>query len=127
VMMWECLVGKPPFLAETYNTLIVEIMTGTRPLLRSVMPEAPASLEALLAQTYALKRDDRFASAAEFGAAIAAELVALGITATLDLRTSADFFFSKLPAPDPRTTTEFESSTTAAVDSAAAAGMIAKK
>jgi serine/threonine protein kinase len=97
VVTWECLVGNPPYLATTFNNLMVEIVTGSRRLLREVMPEAPASVEALLTKAFARDREERFANAREFAAAIERELATLGVTETLDARTSAELFFSKLP------------------------------
>jgi eukaryotic-like serine/threonine-protein kinase len=96
VVMWECLVGKPPYVAQTFNTLIIEIVTAGRPLLRDAMPEAPASIEALLAKAFAREREARFANAGELAGAIEQELADLGITQTLDQRTTAELFFSKL-------------------------------
>ncbi|MEO6419532.1 MAG: serine/threonine-protein kinase, partial [Polyangiaceae bacterium] len=97
VVMWECLVGTPPYAAQTFSTLIIEIVTTKRPLLREVMPEAPASLEALLTKAFARDREERFPSALELAAAIEREIAALGGTHTLDQRTSAELFFSKVP------------------------------
>ena len=98
VVTWECLVGKAPYLATNFNKLMVEIVTGPRRLLRDAMPEAPASVEALLTKAFARDREERFADAREFAAAIERELLTLGVTETLDARTSAELFFSKLPA-----------------------------
>ena len=97
VVTWECLVGKTPYVATTFTSLMVEIVTGSRPLLRASMPDAPASVEALLAKAFAVDRDARFANAGEFAAAIVHVLAQLGVTETLDARTSAELFFSKLP------------------------------
>jgi serine/threonine protein kinase len=38
VMPWECLVGRPPFLAQTYGLRLVEIIQGERPKLTALLP-----------------------------------------------------------------------------------------
>ncbi len=96
VLLWECLVGKPPFLAATYNTLVVEIMTGARPRLKDALPDAPAGVARIVERAFARSRDDRYATAAAMADEIDAELARLGLASTLDKRTAAADLFRSL-------------------------------
>jgi hypothetical protein len=65
VILFQCLTGTLPFEGSSYNQLIVRLATESFPLPRSVHPEVPAALEAVILR--ATRRDpaDRFASARE--------------------------------------------------------------
>ena len=63
VMLWECLVGRPPFLAETYGLLLVEIIQGERPHLASLLPDVPKCVADLVGRAIARDRGARFAEA----------------------------------------------------------------
>jgi serine/threonine-protein kinase len=105
VVLWECLVGRPPFPADTYNNLVVAIVTGDRPRLGVSLPGTPPSLEKLVSRAFARNRDDRFAGAAELAEALEAELAKLG-GPTLDSRTAAAELFEKVRAARQRSTLE---------------------
>jgi serine/threonine-protein kinase len=109
VVLWECLVGKPPFPADTYNNLVIAIVTGERPRLGTTVPGVSPSLEAAVSRAFARKREDRFAGAAELADALDAELAKLG-GPRLDARTAAAELFAAMqaakaarpqPAPPP--------------------------
>ena len=65
VIMYEALAGKPPFLASTQTDLIVAILHGKVAPLRSLRPELPASIEAVVMRAMARVRDARFRAATE--------------------------------------------------------------
>jgi serine/threonine-protein kinase len=121
VVLWECLVGAPPFDADTYNNLVVQIITGDRPALRSKVPDVSPSLEALVSRAMARRREDRFATVKELADALEAELARLG-GPTLAARTAAAQLFDVLPAEatGPRAP-QPQGSTTGAVSAQSAA------
>ena len=101
VVLWECLVGAAPFLSDTYNVLVVQIITGERPRLHDVMPSAPPEVAAIVERAMARRREERFQSAAEFADAL--EAVIPGIPGTsLLARTSAVELFSRIKHPSLR-------------------------
>jgi serine/threonine-protein kinase len=65
VIMYEALAGKPPFLAGSPTDLIVAILHGKIAPLRSLRPELPASIEAVVMRAMARVRDARFRAATE--------------------------------------------------------------
>jgi tetratricopeptide (TPR) repeat protein len=69
-VLFHALTGRPPFLGDNYNALIAEILTGELPSARSLRPEIPATLDAVLARSLARDPAARHASIAEFAAAL---------------------------------------------------------
>jgi serine/threonine-protein kinase len=114
VLLWECLTGQPPFTADTYGLLLVEIIQGERRSLDSVLPSVPPGVSRLVARAIARNRADRFANAGEFAAALEEQLSALGHEPELTGRKSADEFLRKLGGPETERK-ERATSTTAAV------------
>jgi serine/threonine-protein kinase len=70
IMLFEMVVGRPPFVSEGLGDLMDMQMNQVAPSLRSLVPGAPADLEVLVARALAKRPDDRFASAAEMQAAL---------------------------------------------------------
>ncbi len=101
VVMWECLLGEPPFHAETYNNLIVQIVTGERPRLDAAWPDAPAGLADLVGRAIARRRDDRFPSADALADALEALLATMPPGPSLTSRTAAAELFGRMPRSDP--------------------------
>jgi eukaryotic-like serine/threonine-protein kinase len=68
--LYEMLTGAPPFAGETPQAVMVKRFTQPAPSARTVRPDLPAGLDRAL--TRALERDpaDRFATLAEFAAAL---------------------------------------------------------
>jgi len=93
VLLWECLVGRPPFESDTYGLLLVEIIQGERPRLSSVLPSVPHRVSELMGRAIARKREDRIANAGELADAIERELDALGHVPMLSGRNGAADFF----------------------------------
>jgi TolB-like protein/Flp pilus assembly protein TadD len=79
--LYELLVGTAPFTGPTPQAVVVKQFTGPAPSLRTGRPDAPAELD--LAVARALERDpgDRYASLAEFAAALSAGAGAPGASA----------------------------------------------
>lgn len=71
VILFELLTGRPPFRAEGLPQLVVRILNGKTPSLRSKRPEMPAALDAIVARCLAKDRNDRFAEVGELAAALA--------------------------------------------------------
>lgn len=113
VLLWECLVGLPPFRGESYNSLVVEIMVNERPRLESVMPEAPKPLADIVARAFALHREDRFQTARDLAAALDQEMDRLGHRPVLDSRDGASHFFALLGRTDGITAAAASSTTSA--------------
>ncbi|MCC7539880.1 MAG: serine/threonine protein kinase [Deltaproteobacteria bacterium] len=59
VMLFECLTGRPPFDAASFGELVVQITQQPAPLLRTLRPDLPVALEALVAGMLAKRREDR--------------------------------------------------------------------
>jgi serine/threonine-protein kinase len=111
VVLWECLVGSPPFVSTAYNTLVVEIMRGPRPKLRDVLPNLSPTLSAIVERAFAMDPSERFATADALADALDAELALLGgsvlgsRTAATDLLSSLDLK-SRPPPPKFTSTTQ---------------------
>jgi eukaryotic-like serine/threonine-protein kinase len=69
-ILFEMLTGKPPHTAPTYEAVLIAICTRDAPDVRTLTPEVPESVAALLTRALARDRDLRFQSAAELLAAI---------------------------------------------------------
>ena len=92
VMLWECLLGQPPFRAETHGLLLVEIIQGPRPELSGVLPRIPPDVSALVQRAMARDRDTRFAHAGEFADAVEQAILRLGHKSMLSTRSGATDF-----------------------------------
>src|SRR5690606_24167160 len=63
VILYEALTGKPPFLASTPTDLIVAILHGKIVPLRSLRPDVPPAVEAVIMRAMARAREARYGSA----------------------------------------------------------------
>lgn len=70
VIMYEMLTGRLPFHSENVGDLIIQVVTGTAPTVHELMPEVPIELSQVVERAMARKREDRFATAIEFQAAL---------------------------------------------------------
>jgi serine/threonine-protein kinase len=64
--LFEVLAGRPPYLAESPAQAIARIQTEDPPLLRTLRPDLPRTLETILATTLARDPARRYPSAAAF-------------------------------------------------------------
>ena len=71
-VLYEMLAGEPPFTGPTAQAVIARRLSGTVPRLRDARPSVPEALEQATVRALAPVPADRFASAAEFGRALAA-------------------------------------------------------
>jgi serine/threonine-protein kinase len=101
VVMWECLVGQPPFNGDTYNNLVVQIITGERPRLVDALPSLPEPVCQVVDRAMARKREDRFQRAEEMAEAIEAALVGMPGTSVTARTSAAELFSRVLPSVDP--------------------------
>jgi eukaryotic-like serine/threonine-protein kinase len=69
-VLYEMLVGEPPFTGATAQTVIAKRFSGEVPRVRHVRPSVPESVEQAVTRALAPLAADRFASAAEFGQAL---------------------------------------------------------
>jgi serine/threonine protein kinase len=100
VVMWECLVGSPPFRADSYNNLIVQIITGERPRMADALPSLSPELAAVVERAMARRREDRFQSARELADALEALLARLPPEHSLSRRTAAAELFGRVEHAD---------------------------
>jgi serine/threonine-protein kinase len=77
MILWEVLAGHRPFRRMPDVAVMNKIIRGDIPSPRSVDPGIPASLEAICMKALALRREDRFETAAEMAAALELALDAL--------------------------------------------------
>ncbi|MBW2460111.1 MAG: protein kinase [Deltaproteobacteria bacterium] len=70
--MFYALTGRAPFEEQNYNLLIVAIMTREAPSVRVVRPEVPEDLARVVDRALSSKAEERFSSAEEMRAALAA-------------------------------------------------------
>ena len=115
VMLWECLVGRPPFTADTYGLLLVEIIQGERPELSQVLPAVPPDVAAVVRRALARDRNQRFENAGAVATALEASLSALGHVPMLSTRDGAEQFFA-LVGEDTGATVQEGTTTTAALE-----------
>ena len=71
-VVYEMLAGQPPFASGPARAIMASQVTATPQPLRAVRPEAPPAVERALARALAKNPDERFATASEFVAALAA-------------------------------------------------------
>jgi eukaryotic-like serine/threonine-protein kinase len=71
-VVYEMLAGEPPLHGDSARVTIAKQVTERPRPLRALRPEAPSGLEAALERALAKAPDERFASVAEFTAALAA-------------------------------------------------------
>ena len=69
VVLYELLIGRVPYQADTPYAVIHDHIYAPLPLPRSIRPGFPESLERVLLKVLAKERDDRYASVAELMAA----------------------------------------------------------
>ena len=67
---YEMLAGEPPYLGNTAQAIVAKILTESPTPVRKRRPSVPAHIEAAIQMALAKLPADRFASAAEFGAAL---------------------------------------------------------
>ena len=70
-VLFEALAGVPPFSGPTAQAILVQRLLESPPALRSLNPEIPAAVEAVVARALARKPADRFATAAGLSSALA--------------------------------------------------------
>jgi serine/threonine-protein kinase len=71
-VLYEMATGRPPFSGPTAQAVMVSRLLDTPPPLRAVLPDLPASLEAVVLRAMARDREDRFSTADELASALAA-------------------------------------------------------
>jgi serine/threonine-protein kinase len=70
-VLYEMLVGEVPFTARSPSQLVARHAVDPVPPIRTVRPEVPAEVEGAVQRALAKQPGDRFASAREFGRALA--------------------------------------------------------
>ena len=71
VILYEMLSGSQPFDAEGVGELMMKHISEPPPRLRALRPEVPLAVDALVSKALAKMAEDRFASMADFAAALA--------------------------------------------------------
>jgi len=69
-ILYEMLTGGPPYTARTITDLVSQILSATMPSVRTVRPEVPSGVDAVISRAVARKAQDRFGSMEEFSAAL---------------------------------------------------------
>ena len=74
-VLYECLVGVPPFRKDTEVATLYAHLEDVPPMLSAKRPELPRELDATIAKAMAKKPDDRFATAGKLAAAVRGSVV----------------------------------------------------
>ena len=69
-VLYEMLGGEPPFTGATQAAVLARQLAGAVPPLRTIRPEISAGLERAVTRALAKRPEERFATAAEFAAAL---------------------------------------------------------
>jgi serine/threonine protein kinase len=69
-VLYETLVGEPPFTGRTAQAVIARRFAGAVPSIRVVRPTVPIEIERAVLRALALEPNDRFQTGAEFAAAL---------------------------------------------------------
>jgi eukaryotic-like serine/threonine-protein kinase len=69
-ILFEMLSGRPPHGGRTYEAVLIAICTHDAPDLRTLVPELPGTVAAIVSRALERERERRFQSAAEFLATI---------------------------------------------------------
>jgi serine/threonine-protein kinase len=77
VMLYEMTTGRLPYEGETFNELLIKIVTEPFPLPRAVHPALPHEVEAIIVRAMCRTRSDRYASAAEMRSEVLAARIAV--------------------------------------------------
>jgi TolB-like protein/cytochrome c-type biogenesis protein CcmH/NrfG len=94
-VLYHVLAGRPPYVADNYNALLLAILQGDRPSLRGVRPDVPPPVEELVNTAMATDAGQR-PSVADFEATLRRELEGLGDTA---FRSGPASLHQTAPAP----------------------------
>src|SRR5688572_12658762 len=71
VILYEAATGRVPFDGDTFNELLIKIVTEEPPAVRALVPELDAGLAEIIDRARRKNPDERFASAREFRDALA--------------------------------------------------------
>jgi serine/threonine-protein kinase len=83
IVLYETLVGEPPFTGSTAQVVLAKRFTGDVPRLRRLRPGVPTAVEEVVLKALAPSKADRYQTAAEFGRALTeAALAPAGSAAT---------------------------------------------
>ncbi len=115
-VMFFVLTGQAPFLGQSVTEVLCKVLTQPARSLRDVNPTVPEALEAVCRKCLSKEPANRYASAAEFGSALAAAAVECGcITSMASLSashvTAQDRAPASISSSAPRTDREAESQT----------------
>jgi serine/threonine protein kinase len=108
VVLYECITGSVPFDAATLPALSIKIFEGSYAPPSSLLAEPPPGIDAVIARAMATAPSHRYASMAEFRAALA-ELdpgLAVSLQQTLDSMPSSASAGSRSVAPPRRESAE---------------------
>src|SRR3712207_2459371 len=72
-VLYEMLVGEPPFTGRTAQAVIAKRFAGVVPSIRVVRAGVPADVEAAVLRALAFAPEDRFQSGAQLAAALRAD------------------------------------------------------
>jgi eukaryotic-like serine/threonine-protein kinase len=78
VMMWEAATGKRMWKGVPDITILQRLLAGEVPVPRSIKPEVPEALEAIIMKALAHQREDRYETAADLQIAIEEYLESIG-------------------------------------------------
>ena len=81
-VLYEMLVGQPPFTGPTPQAVMAQQVLATLPPVRGKREDVPAAVEQALARALAKEPSDRFATAAELSAALESSATPSGLPAT---------------------------------------------
>jgi serine/threonine-protein kinase len=70
VILYELLTGTPPFVADSFPELVLQIVNGPAPPIRGARPDAPPGLGVVIARCLERDRERRYGTVAELAQAL---------------------------------------------------------
>lgn len=86
VVMYELLVGRVPFQADTPYAVIHDHIYSPLPLPRSLKPDLPEPFERVLLKSLAKERDDRYTTVEDMSAALERAVTETGLSAPTEVK-----------------------------------------
>ena len=100
-ILFECLAGRPPFIGQSQQQVLISICTTDAPDIRALRPEVPSPLAKVIKRAMSRDRKDRYLSAWQMLDALVAACPAESKLLPATMRTAVDLPAAVIPPPAP--------------------------